>query len=87
MPYALGTCRGCGTPVDGCRCESCKADRRQQEAARRARLKCAGLCLVCAAPVARTKLLNAGRKRVRAAAAYCKTHLAYYAQRTAQRSA
>lgn len=81
MPYAAGTCRGCGVPA-ATRCDACKAARREEEAQRRAERKAAGLCRVCAAPVAKTKLINASAKRVREPAAYCREHLAYYAARS-----
>jgi hypothetical protein len=81
MPYAAGTCRGCGGETDGSRCEACKAERREQEAALRNDRRARGLCLTCGAPVAKTKLINGGQKRVREPARYCAKHLAYYAAR------
>lgn len=81
MPYAAGTCRGCGTRTDGVRCDECRAERREQEAALREMRRANGLCLTCGSSVAKTKLLNAGQKRVREPARYCKKHLAYYAAR------
>jgi hypothetical protein len=82
MPYAAGTCRGCGTECDGTRCDDCNAERRVEEAARRAARRKAGVCLVCARPVAPTKLQAAGTKRVKEPARYCREHLAYYAARS-----
>jgi hypothetical protein len=82
MPYTSGTCRGCGTECDGVRCEPCKTKRRTEEAAKRAARRKAGECLVCARPVALTKLQAAGTKRVKEPARYCREHLAYYAARS-----
>jgi hypothetical protein len=82
MPYAPGTCRGCGKVCDGVRCAACKAERRKEEAARSAYRRAHGLCLVCAQPVAPTKLQAGGTKRVKEPARYCREHLAYYAARS-----
>lgn len=83
MPYAAGTCRGCGeAPLPGkSRCEACARAKRELERELREHRREHGLCLTCGAPVARTKALNAGRKRVREPARYCGKHLAYYAER------
>lgn len=85
MPYAAGTCRGCGgEPEEGSvRCAACKAARREREALARAAKRRSGTCLFggCQKPVAGSKLLNAGQKRVREPASYCKEHLEYYAVR------
>lgn len=82
MPYSPGTCRGCGTTCKGARCDDCKAKRRAEEKARRERLRAEGLCLKCARnPVAKSKLQDAGRKRVREPAAYCTGCLRYFAER------
>ena len=81
MPYAAG-CRDCGSETDGSsRCDGCRKARNKAEAEKRAYRRENGLCLTCGAAVARTKLQDAGRKRVRKPAAYCATHLAYYAAR------
>lgn len=47
MPYAEG-CKGCGSPCDATRCEGCKAERRDQERARRVERKQKRQCWVCA---------------------------------------
>jgi hypothetical protein len=83
MPYAEGTCTGCGgEPRPGRRqCQACADRRAAAEAAQREGRRERGECLVCGAPVARSKTLDAGRKRVRSPARYCRAHLAYYAER------
>lgn len=82
MPYAAGTCHDCGgDPDGGSRCKDCREVSRAVSAERRANLIARGLCLVCSTPVAKTKLEDAGRRRVRKPARYCTKHLAYYASR------
>ena len=81
MPYANG-CRDCGGTTDGTtRCASCRKARRKAAAAIRTARREQGLCLVCGAAVAKSKL-SGGVKLVREASAYCPGHLAYYRQRT-----
>jgi len=85
MPYAVGTCRGCGSEPElgKTRCAACAKARRQADAVKRDERRAAGLCLTCAAPVARMKRANAGQKLVRKPARYCAEHLRYYAARAA----
>lgn len=73
---------GCLGSCLGTRCDPCRAVHNAREAARRAARRKAGQCLVCAQPVARTKLQEAGTKRVKEAARYCRAHLEYYAARS-----
>lgn len=89
MPYATG-CRDCGgaivdergEPCDGTRCHTCRTARNKVAAELRAYRRENGLCLTCGAAVAKTKVLGgAAAKRVREPAAYCASHLAYYAAR------
>lgn len=86
MPYADGTCRGCGSELeddDGTRCKSCAAKRRQAATELRDHRREHGLCLTCGQPVAKSKIVGspADGHRSRALAAYCAVHLAYYAAR------
>lgn len=70
MPYATGTCRGCGgAPVDGhSRCAPCLARRREIDRETREERRQKKQCVTCGA--------KAAKKR-----AYRKAHLAYYAAR------
>lgn len=83
MPYAAGTCRGCGTDCDGVRCNTCKAQRRKEEAAQRTYRREHGLCLICGKAVAKTKMAAPYGKRVREPARYCRERLHYAARRRA----
>lgn len=93
MPYKDG-CRDCGGPIvddrgepcDGTRCDNCRKKRNRAAAEIREYRRENGLCQTCGASVSKTKLQDAGRKRVRKPAAYCAEHLAYYAARQASRS-
>lgn len=88
MPYASG-CRDCGgaivdedgEPCDGTRCHTCRKARNKAAAELRTYRRELGLCLTCGAAAAKTKGINQTGKRLREQAAYCKTHLAYYAAR------
>jgi hypothetical protein len=81
MPYAEG-CRDCGGETDGTtRCKACREKRRKAAAALSAYRREHGLCLTCGEPVAKSKLVDAGQKRVNRPARYCKRHLGYYAER------
>jgi hypothetical protein len=80
MPYAQG-CRDCGKRTPNDRCRVCLAAHRKREAKRRAVRKLAGLCLVCGDPVARSKRIVGGKLLVKKPAAYCQTHLDYFAAR------
>lgn len=73
-----GPCHECGRPAKGAAsCARCRRRHAQQSARRRKRLRKAGLCLVCSAPVATG---DDGKRR-----RYCQRHLDYYRERDEKR--